>query len=163
MSKFEFVETILSVADQQARSQEWYGDAHYSDREALEVSDTVKRNGREFTIKSFDETEDLKYMTWQQCTDILGDIALFSKDQTPPTAGEMLDDDLCLDTAFYLDSDDNFYYFEGNDRDFIYEVPRCKLPENFKKRSIMDMLSATSGTAYDVNRDMSDYEMDVLL
>lgn len=158
----KFVEIVLSVEDQQERSKEWYGDANHSDHEVLEKQ-TITRNGREFSIKDFSDLKGYKYATRQQGYDMLGDIALFTEEQEIPSPSAHFDEDGCFDTAFYIGCDENLYYFEGDLNDFIYVIQRCKLPIDFKPFSIFDALSVFDNPLYSPDREMTDYEMDVLL
>lgn len=160
----EFVERILTVEDQQALSAQWYGDAHYSEHEVLETTgqEVIKRNGRELTVKSFNDLEGFKYVTKADGYNMMGDLGIYDPNQDVQSNEVMFDEDLCFDVAFYLDEDENFFYFEGELNNFIYEVP-CSQVLNFKKESLLDFLSVLDDPAYSPDREMTDYEMDVLL
>jgi len=160
----EFVERILTVEYQQALSAQWYGDANYSEHEVLEKTspELIKINGREFSVKSFEDLAGYKYVTKADGYSMMGDLGIYAQDQDVQSNESMFDEDSCFDVAFYLDEDENFFYFEGELKNFIYEVPRCQLL-NFKKESLFDFLSVLDNQVYSPSREMTDYEMDVLL
>ena len=73
-----FVERILSVEDQQALSQEWYGDANYSEHEVLEDNqEAIKRNGREFTVKSISNADGF---TIDADADVTADVVILNNE-----------------------------------------------------------------------------------
>lgn len=143
MSESEFVERILSAEDQRKLSKEWYGDENYSENEVLEAPETIKRNGREFTIMEISEEQGF---TIDPEKFVMADVALL-KDKEE------------FDEVWYLGKDDGFVYFEGEDMDFIYKLPLSECP----LIKLNNPLSVFDDKTYSPDREMSDYEMDTLL
>ncbi len=143
----EFVERILTVADQQALSKEWYGDANYSEHEVLEAVEVnpciIKRNGRNFTLLTISKEQGF-------VVDVNADVM---------AEAAILKDGEQYDEVFFMDSDEEFIYLEGDDRDFIYQITKSECP----KIESASVLSVFNDPVYSPNREMSDYEMDVLL
>jgi hypothetical protein len=145
MKESDFVEVVLSVADQQARSKQWYGDASYSEHEVLEQAQIIKRNGREFSIIDVSTYDGFEFVRGDVYPDLV--LKLDGKEH---------------DDANLLDQDDECYLFEGDDKDFIYRVSKAEFSLNPVK-SRVSAESTVIDFLYPLGREMTDYEMDVLL
>ena len=144
MKESDFVEVILTVEDQQARSKEWYSDANYSEHEVLETAQIIKRNGRNFTVREVTKEDGFSF----EKSEIYPDLVIFEN-------GEEYDD------VNYLDENEEYYFFEGDDKDFIYQIAKSEF--SYNKNKLSSFLSVFDDETYSPNREMTDHEMDVLL